>query len=82
MSEVVCYPWVFCLSGAFGSKKSGMSFCMELSCPAPGNASFLCNSCMVAQGLRLPSGVKGEFWHGGFSGGGHRIGRGQGGEET
>lgn len=79
----MCYPQGFCLSGGFGSKKSGMSFCMELSlCPAPGNTSVLCNSRVTAQGLMLPSAAKAGFWHGGFSGGGHRTDQARGGEET
>lgn len=79
----VCYPWGFCLSGGFGSKKHIMSFCMELSfCPVPGTTSFLCNCYMLAQGLMLSSAVKAGFWHGGFPGGGHQIGQGRDGEET
>lgn len=82
MSEVVRYRG-FCLPGGFGSKNSGLSFCMELSlCPAPGNTFFLCNSQVAAQGLMWPSAAKAEFWPGGFSGGGHRNGQGRDGEET
>lgn len=77
------YPRSFCLTGGFGSKTSGMSFCMELSlCPELGNTLFLCNSHVAAQGLMRPSAAKAEFWPGGFSGGGHRTGQGMDGEEA
>ena len=60
MSEVVCYPQGFCLSGGFGSKKSGMSFCMELSlCPAPGNILSMQQS---HGGTRTDAAFSGESW--------------------
>lgn len=76
MSELCVILGVFVCVGVLVAKKYIMSFCMELSvCPALGNTSFLCYCHVLAQGLMLPSAVKAGFWHGGFSGGGHRIGQ-------